>query len=46
MDPQYYGLIEMTLSFGAVLVFCLWQLYQVRKPTKPKPGSTDMHDRR
>ena len=36
MDPQYYGLIEMVFSFGAVLIFGFWQLYQVRKPSKPK----------
>jgi hypothetical protein len=26
MDPQYYGLVEMTFSFGLMLAFGVWQL--------------------
>ncbi len=31
MNPDNYGLIEMALSFGVVLVFLFWQLYSVRR---------------
>ena len=31
MNPDNYGLIEMTLSFGVVLGLALWQLVTVRR---------------
>ena len=31
MDPDTYGLIEMTLSFGVIFVFGIWQLVSVRR---------------
>ena len=31
MNPDTYGLIEMAMSFGVVLVFLFWQLYSVRR---------------
>ena len=31
MNPDNYGLIEMTLSFGVVLGLALWQLVSVRR---------------
>ncbi len=31
MDPKYYGLIEMTLSFGVVLALGLWELRSLAK---------------
>lgn len=35
MDPEYYGLIEMGLTFGIVLVFTVQQLWSLRdKPPK------------
>ncbi|WP_426170066.1 hypothetical protein [Sandarakinorhabdus sp. DWP1-3-1] len=42
IDPKYYGLIEMGMTFGIVLVFTVQQLWSVRdKPSKddeaPKP---------
>ena len=46
MDPDTYGLIEMTLSFGVIFVFGIWQLVSVRRklrqsapdaPAKPAP---------
>lgn len=44
IDPRYYGLIEMGLTFGIVLVFTVQQLWSLRdKPgkddeAKPPPG--------
>lgn len=35
MNPEYYGLIEMGLTFGAVAVFTAYQLWSLRdKPPK------------
>jgi hypothetical protein len=36
MDPNYYGLIEMLLSFGVVLAICFWQLRAVSKAKKAR----------
>jgi hypothetical protein len=44
MDPKYYGLIEMGLTFGIVAVFTIQQLWSLRdkKPPDdaPPPGET------
>ena len=38
MDPKYYGLIEMGLSFGVVAIFTIQQLWSLRdKPSQPEP---------
>ena len=34
MDPKYYGLVEMLLSFGVVLAFCIWQLRSTARAAK------------
>ena len=34
MDPNNYGLIEMALSFGVVLLFCVWQLISLERGKK------------
>lgn len=35
IEPRYYGLIEMGLTFGIVLVFTVQQLWSLRdKPPK------------
>ena len=34
MNPNYYGLIEMTLSFGVVLALAAWELYTLAKARK------------
>ncbi len=40
IDPRYYGLIEMAMSFGIVGIFVAWQLWSLR--TKPgKGGDSD-----
>jgi hypothetical protein len=31
VDEKYYGVVEMLLSFGAVLLFGFWQLHSVSK---------------
>jgi hypothetical protein len=39
MDPNNYGLIEMGLSFGVVLLFGVWQLISLanaKKKTREK----------
>ena len=36
MDEKYYGLVEMLLSFGAVLAFGFWQLWSVSKAKKAR----------
>jgi len=35
MDPKYYGLIELVVSFGVVAAFTLQQLWSLRDK-KPK----------
>ncbi len=36
MDEKYYGVVEMLLSFGAVLLFGIWQLRSVAKAKKAR----------
>ena len=36
MDQNYYGIIEMLFSFGAVLLFGFWQLRSVSKAKKAR----------
>jgi hypothetical protein len=31
LNPDYFGLIEMTFSFGIILAIAFWQLYSVRR---------------
>jgi hypothetical protein len=43
MNPNSYGLIEMGLSFGAVLLFCIGQLVSLeraKKRTREKAAAT------
>lgn len=35
MDPKYYGLIEMGLTFGIVAVWTVQQLWSLRDKTPP-----------
>jgi hypothetical protein len=47
VNPDNYGLIEMALSFGVVLVFGFWQLYSLRKSrpdTKPPADTSERND--
>lgn len=37
MNPQYYGIIEMAMTFGAVAVFTIHQLWSLRQ----KPPDDD-----
>ena len=39
IDPRYYGLIEMALSFGVVGTFVVWQLWSLRA-RPPKQGDS------
>ena len=42
MNPKYYGLIEMALSFGVVAVFTIHQLWTLRdKPPKDPPDEEE-----
>jgi hypothetical protein len=34
MNPDYYGLVEMGLSFGIILGFGVWQLISLEKAKK------------
>ena len=36
MGQNYYGVVEMLLSFGAVLAFGFWQLRSVSKAKKAR----------
>jgi hypothetical protein len=41
VDPDNYGLIEMTLSFGVIFAFGIWQLVSVkRKLRESAPAQT------
>jgi hypothetical protein len=35
MDPKYYGLIEMGLTFGIVAIWTIQQLWSLRDKTPP-----------
>lgn len=37
MSDHMFGVIELTVSFGFVIAFCLWQLWDVRRARR-KPG--------
>jgi hypothetical protein len=37
IDPYYYGLIEMGMTFGVVAVFTIYQLWSLRE----KPPEDD-----
>jgi len=34
MDSNYYGIIEMTLTFGLVIGFGVWQLVSLERDKK------------
>jgi hypothetical protein len=34
MDANNYGLVEMALSFGLLLSFCVWQLVSLERAKK------------
>ncbi len=34
MNPDYYGIVEMTFSFGVILAFGVWQLVSLEKAKK------------
>jgi hypothetical protein len=36
VHEKYYGVVEMLLSFGAVLLFGFWQLWSVAKAKKAR----------
>jgi len=38
LDPKYYGLIEMALSFGVILALGFWELYALSKAKKRRRG--------
>lgn len=35
MDPKYYGLVEMGLTFGIVAIWTIQQLWSLRDKTPP-----------
>ena len=39
MDPNYYGLVEMTLSFGVILAIGFWELWSLSKAKKKRRES-------
>ena len=45
MNPDYYGIIEMTLSFGVILGFGLWQLVSVKRAMKKTRENAAERDR-
>jgi hypothetical protein len=34
VNPEYYGIVEMTFSFGVILLFGVWQLASLNKAKK------------
>jgi hypothetical protein len=34
VNPDYYGVVEMTFSFGVVLALAVWQLISLEKAKK------------
>jgi hypothetical protein len=36
MDPKYYGLVEMTLSFGVILALGVWELWSLSKAKRKR----------
>jgi cytochrome oxidase assembly protein ShyY1 len=34
VNPDYYGVVEMTFSFGVVLALAVWQLVSLDKAKK------------
>jgi hypothetical protein len=42
IKPEYYGLIEMGMTFGIVAIFTVYQLWSLReKPPKDDEPSAD-----
>ena len=41
MNPDYYGIVEMLLSFGIVLGFGIWQLVSVRRSMRDDAKKRD-----
>lgn len=38
------ALIEMSVTFGLVIAFCIWQIRATRKPPKPDPREPERPD--
>lgn len=47
IDPKYYGLIEMGMTFGIVAVFTIQQLWSLRdkRPKKSDDKTVDDHNK-
>lgn len=46
IKPEYYGLIEMGMTFGVVAIFTVYQLWSLReKPPKDDAADNDADDR-
>lgn len=43
-DPAAYGLIELVLVFGLVLVLAVWELVRVRRSLREDPASQGESD--
>jgi hypothetical protein len=41
LNPNYTGLIELILVFGAVIGFGVWQLWSLKRETKKDAGKKD-----
>jgi hypothetical protein len=41
VNQENYGLIELVLSFGVLLVFLFWQLYSVKRSIKEDARKAD-----
>jgi len=39
MDPNYYGLVELTLSFGVILAIGFWELWSLSRAKKKRRES-------
>ena len=39
MDSKYYSLIEMSLAFGPVLAFAIWELYSLKRDKRKREAS-------
>lgn len=44
MSDHMFGVIEMTLSFGLAIGFCLWQLWDVRQARKKSGGKDERNE--
>lgn len=44
LDPKYYGLIEMGLTFGIVAIFTIQQLWSLRDKPPKDDGPPEPHE--